>query len=52
MTSILIILIGLLVTANAVWNNPDPCPYKDDERIHKECILRIQGHRYEWVRKE
>ena len=52
MTSILIILIGLLVTANAVWNHPDPCPYKDDERIHKECILRIQGHRYEWVRKE
>ena len=52
MTSILIILIGLLVTANAIWNNPDPCSYKDNERIQEECTLRVRDHRYEWVKKE
>ena len=45
------------VTANAIWNNPDPCPYvwgtNNHEIIRNECKLVLKyGNTLKWVKKE
>jgi len=54
-----LILIGIAftVTANAIWNNPDPCPYvwgtNNHEIIRNECKLVLKyGNTLKWVKKE